>query len=1069
MKKYITKRHFSLALISLLGGCLVFSLVWLGLKNHSVVRHDENAQANNKVRYVLVNQDNGAKFNGKEYNLGGDFLKLVSRDKEHDWQTAPFDMAEAGMNDGTYDVEVVIPENFSARILALQSTDPKQAGISYRVRKGQNEITNQVVGRNVDSLINYFNNRVVRMYFSSLVGNLRSAQVAMERGANQQKNQVSDLSSQVQAPFQGLNDQFATIFSTASVLDEDRQASVQADEAFSHSVQALLQGLNQDLTSNNEAEQAARTALHDKLEEQIKLYEALTKKNSAYQLNVGNYFTDTAPVLPLHDTSSALVGVVSNDQAALAKQVQQLNEQYQTLHSLQQQLEKEYGLTQTTAEENLATLKAKLNGDNGNNTQILTAFEAQLKKKLSKLGVATELTQADDELKDLWSKQDQKDYQAATQILSKYAKNLGVDYGKPVTYLKENTKEENYQAKVTLNLTADKPNVIQLKGDGAAVTLAQNNIVSTLRQAGYQDVKITPVSQGRFTISFTRPQTTTAVAKTESESEATTSSKSSESAESSSLAETSSTAKEETSPQTPSVTPLPANYALEMTVDYQIKETTDYEWSVNGQVQNTGHFVVVTQKNSTELNQNVAQTLALAHEVMAVYSRENDLGNFLATQEQAKIVASPDSLAALVTKSAQLSPELEQYATQLVGQYAKLSQQVKRLGEATGRLTLDDQTPAQIKTLNEISQSLNEAGLQSYLEQVAGIIEWYNKAQLAVNTAKTDSSAPESVPLTMASATAEVRPEQLTQQYQTLKASLTTGTKELTTTDKVDPKGLQPIIKDLTNNTTKLQQTTEGIKTSLSQNLKNSQKQANNNQDYAKAFNTVMQNARSGEADNSKVYNFLTNPIKATGSYTAMPKHSLVPYFMTVIGALSAVFIGFGIAKYLPKRTISDQEALIEHTRAWLNLPSVILTFAISLGLGAIFALSTYSVPGIGSRPAWFIYAITIMTLLTSLITAGARIQREVTLFIFGLVLGLYILLTPFLGILVKAGTFVQVLYRFSPLQNIEAGYTALVSGGTVGIATLLGLILATVAVFGASLFLRPLTNETVVKNDDEN
>ena len=95
-------------------------------------------------------------------------------------------------------------------------------------------------------------------------------------------------------------------FSTASVLDEDRQASVQADEAFSHSVQTLLQGLNQDLTSNNEAEQKPLAPLlHDKLEEQIKLYEALTKKNSAYQLNVGNYFTDTAPVLPLHDTSSA--------------------------------------------------------------------------------------------------------------------------------------------------------------------------------------------------------------------------------------------------------------------------------------------------------------------------------------------------------------------------------------------------------------------------------------------------------------------------------------------------------------------------------------------------------------------------------------------------------------------------------------------------------------------------------------------------------------------------------------------------------------------------------------------
>ncbi len=1060
MKKYMTRQHFSLVLISLLGVCLVFSLVWLGLKNRSVVRHDENAQANNKVRYVLVNQDNGAKFNGKEYNLGGDFLKLVSRDKEHEWQTAPFDMAEAGMNDGTYDVEVVIPENFSSRILALQSTDPKQAGISYWVRKGQNEITNQVVGRNVDNLINYFNNRVVRMYFSSLVGNLRSAQVAMQRGADQQKNQVSDLSSQVQAPFRGLNDQFATIFGTASVLDEDRQASVQADEAFSHSVQTLLQGLDQDLTSNNEAEQAARTSLHDKLEEQIKLYEALTKKSSAYQLNVGNYFTDTAPVLPLYDTSTALVGAVSSDQAALSKQLQQLNEQYQTLHSLQQQLEEEYGLTQTTVEENLATLKAKLNGNNGNNTQILTAFEAQLKKKLSKLEVATELVQADGATTDLWSKQEQKDYQVATQILEKYAKGLGIDYGKQVTYLKENTSEDKCQAKVTLELTADKPNVVQLKGDGATVTLAQNELVATLQQAGYQDVKMTPISQGRFTVSFTRPQTTTSVAKPEQKAEA---------ASSSAEAAFSSTAKEEATSQTAHVTTLPANCAVVMTVDYQIKATTDYEWNVNGQVQNTGRFVVVSQKNSTELNQNVAQTLALAQEVMAVYGKEENLSDFLATQTQDKIVASPDSLAALVTKSADLSPELERYATKLVEQYAALSEQVKKLGEATGQLVVDENTPAQIKTLNDISQSLTEAGLQKYLEQVAGIIEWYNKAQLAVNADKSTATDVDPVIVPVTSAKTEVSPEQLTQQYQTLKTSLMTGTKDLMPTDKVDNKGLRPLIKELTDNTTKLQQTTETIKTNLSQNLKDSQKQAHNNQDYAKAFNTVMQNARSGEADNSKVYNFLTNPIKATGSYTAMPKHSLVPYFMTVIGALSAVFIGFGIAKYLPKRTILEQEALIEHTRAWLNLPSVILTFVISLGLGVIFALSTYSLPEIGARAVWIIYAITVMTLLTGLITAGARMQREVTLFIFGLILGLYILLTPFLGILVKAGTFVQVLYRFSPLQNIEAGYTALLSGGTVGLTTLLGLILATVAVFGASLFLRPLTNETVVKNDDEN
>ena len=87
-----------------------------------------------------------------------------------------------------------------------------------------------------------------------------------------------------------------------------------------------------------------------------------------------------------------------------------------------------------------------------------------------------------------------------------------------------------------------------------------------------------------------------------------------------------------------------------------------------------------------------------------------------------------------------------------------------------------------------------------------------------------------------------------------------------------------------------------------------------------------------------------------------------------------------------------------------------------------------------------------------------------------GWILGLYILLTPFLRDLEsKAGTFVQVLYRFSPLQNIEAGYTALVSEAQLDKNLTGPGSLATAAVFGASLFLRPLTNDNRgKKNDDE-
>ena len=45
------------------------------------------------------------------------------------------------------------------------------------MRKGQNEVTNQAIQGKVDSIIKLFNSQSVKMYFSSLVSNLRSAQI----------------------------------------------------------------------------------------------------------------------------------------------------------------------------------------------------------------------------------------------------------------------------------------------------------------------------------------------------------------------------------------------------------------------------------------------------------------------------------------------------------------------------------------------------------------------------------------------------------------------------------------------------------------------------------------------------------------------------------------------------------------------------------------------------------------------------------------------------------------------------------------------------------------------------
>lgn len=201
------KRYIGLAGV-ILGGLLVIALlVWLVPHNSNAVR-ETGQKGKSNVKYVLVNNDNGATFNGRAYNLGKDFVTLIEQDTKRDWTTASADEADAGLAKGGYDVVVMIPSDFSRRLLNLNSTNPTKAGIDYQVRKGQNEVTNQQISAQVTKLVTYFNNRIVRMYFASLIQNLRNAQLAMANQANVRSSEVASLTSGVQSPFSQLTDQY---------------------------------------------------------------------------------------------------------------------------------------------------------------------------------------------------------------------------------------------------------------------------------------------------------------------------------------------------------------------------------------------------------------------------------------------------------------------------------------------------------------------------------------------------------------------------------------------------------------------------------------------------------------------------------------------------------------------------------------------------------------------------------------------------------------------------------------------------------------------------------------------
>jgi len=128
------------------------------------------------INYVLVNEDRGAEFNGIEYNLGSEFVNLVNQDPALLWHTASRSVATAGLDSGAYDVMIILPQNFSENLLSLQSFTPERARVFYEVRIGHSDTVRAHVLETVGLVLRDFNNRVIQMYFSSILGNLFEAQ-----------------------------------------------------------------------------------------------------------------------------------------------------------------------------------------------------------------------------------------------------------------------------------------------------------------------------------------------------------------------------------------------------------------------------------------------------------------------------------------------------------------------------------------------------------------------------------------------------------------------------------------------------------------------------------------------------------------------------------------------------------------------------------------------------------------------------------------------------------------------------------------------------------------------------
>ncbi len=246
-------------------------LTHISLKNENIVKisNDETI----KMEYALVNEDLGADFDGKRYSLGSDFVTLINQDSQNRWETTSRNIADAGIESGQFDAKIVIPQNFSENILSLQSVSPEKATIEYQVRDGQNAMSNQQIQEQVHLILRDLNQRVVQMYFSSVISNLSEAQFNVTGIIEEDTEYQTNLQTKIQTPFKELPGNFTSVLDTTSILSEENKIFDIEQKAFVSAVSDLMESNNSELESQIQTSKGVSESVGNYTEEANKKIE----------------------------------------------------------------------------------------------------------------------------------------------------------------------------------------------------------------------------------------------------------------------------------------------------------------------------------------------------------------------------------------------------------------------------------------------------------------------------------------------------------------------------------------------------------------------------------------------------------------------------------------------------------------------------------------------------------------------------------------------------------------------------------------------------------------------------
>ena len=169
------------------------------------------------IKVAIVNEDTGKVYNGQPINIANTLVNSFIAKNNYKVEVVSRSIAENGLKNETYQLMIVLPSKFSEEALAIESTSPVQAKFQYQIQSSD-QLTVKQAEQAVVAFKELFNKDLINIYFTSIIGNLKTAQGQVADVVTNEHESLTSFNNKLVDPLAQYGQQFNGLGSSPNNL-----------------------------------------------------------------------------------------------------------------------------------------------------------------------------------------------------------------------------------------------------------------------------------------------------------------------------------------------------------------------------------------------------------------------------------------------------------------------------------------------------------------------------------------------------------------------------------------------------------------------------------------------------------------------------------------------------------------------------------------------------------------------------------------------------------------------------------------------------------------------------------